>query len=134
MSSSNRLLAELLSEQEEVDALLATLRSQGFRCYVCQERMNLSMLVLNDRCRHSVCRVCFAKVTMDGERGDCPTLYRCLMCQTLSAPQSIYCPSTLAILSPGFAPVREYERLDVSSPIGYRVQLIDNLVASPRHA
>jgi hypothetical protein len=113
---THRLSTQLYEEREAIMILLRTVREQQrHACYVCQDHVPLSMLVLNDRCHHSLCRVCFMKVTATAAAGDeeenNPLYYHCIACKTS--------PSVLAVLSPKV--VKEY-----AETVGYRVQLIDN--------
>lgn len=149
-AATDRCFADLVNEREAVNSLLRCVRSQRYSCYVCQEQFPLSMLVLNDQCRHLLCRLCFSKVsfhntleTAAGEARSTP-LYICLMCRTLESHQRQRYrngsgpPSVLATLSPGMCTVLEYESdhhnngvdtVNVIAPptsVGYRLQLIEN--------
>jgi DNA-directed RNA polymerase subunit RPC12/RpoP len=57
---------ELQQERVAIYTLLQAVSEQRYTCYVCQSSVPLSMLVLNDNCRHSVCRVCFVKIIYGG--------------------------------------------------------------------
>lgn len=61
------LLRQLTHERNNILGLIDDISQQQhrFRCYMCQERVPLSLLVLNDLCRHSICRVCFSKVILE---------------------------------------------------------------------
>lgn len=61
------LLRQLAHERNNILGLIEGVSKQQyrFRCYLCLERVPLSLLVLNDLCRHSICRVCFSKVILE---------------------------------------------------------------------
>lgn len=65
------LLQQLTHERNNILELIDDISQQQqqqqyrFRCYMCLERVPLSLLVLNDLCRHSICRVCFSKVILE---------------------------------------------------------------------
>lgn len=126
---STILMNNLSAERENVFALMQTVSSSDnrFFCCVCQANVPLSMLVLNDACRHSVCRVCFAKVTLHTYP------YECLLCKRS--------PGMLATLSPGTvtteakhnknATTGENDRNDGArgsavTLVGYRLHFMEN--------
>lgn len=113
-TSGVKLLEQLADERNRILSLIDDIsqHQRRFRCYLCQEYVVLSMLVLNDRCRHSICRVCFSKVTMNSMTT--AATYACLACDSAATSS----PTMLAILSPGIE--------ENSNDIGYLVHLIDN--------
>lgn len=113
---------------------MQTIAEQRFVCYVCQVGVPLSMLVLNDRCRHSICRVCFLKVDFAKEEHG----YQCVFCTEM--------PTMLATLSPGTAAIttaaddeesssdddygsrhrHRKEKLHRRAVVGFRVHFMEN--------
>lgn len=123
-----RLLEEVRAERKRLTELVYTLREQKFVCYLCQSRLSLSALVLNDKCRHNICRVCFSKLIVLRNTNDREntTRYQCLACAS-SLQDS---PSFLVTLSAGVLNLPETTDNNASAgkceTIGYRVKLIEN--------
>lgn len=125
-----RLVEEVREERKRLTELVYTLREQKFVCYLCQSRLALSSLVLNDKCRHNICRVCFSKLIVlrdTNTKRESATRYQCLAC-----PSSIQeTPSFLVTLSAGVlrlpesATEGEFSKVKCET-VGYRVKLIEN--------